>query len=190
MRGCDAAPILVSDDRAWRLAEGGVMTDVAVPESVGPPLDDQPDKLTSSANAHSVLRLVLVLIGLAGGAIGFWGFFVNFFHRPNTGLYSVGSVWFDLIPIFIGIGLIGLAMPGWLTAFTSGLPLLAMGIVFGIHGTLGGGVVAGLGASWGYGFYMISAGSGILTLASLSLVALWIRHALRQPAVESLPVNP
>jgi hypothetical protein len=168
------------------------VTDLAVPESVGPPLAGQPDKVTNSANAHSVLRLVLVLIGLAGGAIGFWGFFVNLVHKPNTGLYSVGSVWFDLIPIFIGIGVIGLAMPGWLTAFTSGLPLLAMGIVFGIHGILGGVVVGGqgLGTSWGYGFYMISAGSGILTLASLSLVALWNRHALRQPEVESLPVNP
>ena len=159
------------------------MTNVAVPESVDPPVVGQPEKVTTGANAHSVLRVVLVLIGLAGGAIGFWGFFVNLFHKPNTGLYSVGSVWFDLIPIFIGIGVIGLAMPGWLTAFTSGLPLLAMGIVFGIHGILGGGVVGGLGASWGYGFYMISVGSGILTLASLSLVALWIRHTLRQPKV-------
>lgn len=168
------------------------MTDLALPESAGPPLGAKPDKVMSSANAHSVLRLVLVLIGLAGGAIGFWGFFVNFLHKPNTGLYGVGSVWFDLIPIVIGIGVIGLAKPGWLTAFTSGLPLLAMGIVFGIHGILGGVVVGGrgLGTSWGYGFYMISAGSGILTLASLSLVALWIRQALRQPEVESVPVNP
>jgi hypothetical protein len=80
------------------------MTDLAVPDSVGPPLGGQPDKVTSSTNPHTVLRLVLVLIGLAGGVIGFWGFFVNFFHQPNTGLYSASSVWFDLIPISSGSG--------------------------------------------------------------------------------------
>ena len=128
-----------------------------------------------------MLRLVLVLVGLAGGAIGFWGFFVNFFHQPNTGLYSASSVWFDLIPIFIGIGAIGLAMPGGLRAFTSGLPLLSMGIVFGIHGVFVGLTRGALRPSSGYGFYMISVGSGILTFASLSLVALWLRDVSRRP---------
>jgi hypothetical protein len=156
------------------------MTDLAVSDSVGPPLGGQPDKVTSSANPDTVLRLVLVVIGLAGGAIGFWGFFVNFFHQPNTGLYNANSVWFDLIPIFIGIGAIGLALPGGLKAFTSGLPLLSMGIVFGIHGIFGTIAHAGAPLSWGHGFYMISIGSGVLTLASLSLVALWLRQALRQ----------
>ena len=170
------------------------MTDLAVPESVGPPLGGQSDKETRNAHPYKVLRLALVLIGLAGGAIGFWGFFVNFFHQPNTALYSSSTVWFDLIPIFIGIGAIGLAMPGGLRAFTSGLPLLSMGIVFGIHGVFVGFTRPGFrGPSWGYGFYMISVGSGILTLASLSLVALWLRDVLRQsyePDVgETLPLN-
>lgn len=156
------------------------MTDLAVSDSVGPPLGGQPDKVTSSTNPGTVLRLLVVLIGLAGGTIGFWGFFVNFFHQPNTGLYSASSVWFDLIPIFIGIGAIGLALPGGLKAFTSGLPLLSMGIVFGIHGIFGTITHGGPLLSWGYGFYMISIGSGILTLASLSLVGLWLRQTSRQ----------
>ena len=59
------------------------MTDFAVPESVGSPLGRQPDKVTSGANPHAMLRLVLMLIGLAGGAIGFGGFFVNFFHHTR-----------------------------------------------------------------------------------------------------------
>ena len=70
------------------------MTDLAVPESVGPPVGDQSGKVTRRPNPYTVLRLVLVLIGLAGGVIGFWGFFVNFFHQPNTGLYSASSIWF------------------------------------------------------------------------------------------------
>jgi hypothetical protein len=139
----------------------------------------QPDEVTNTADPYNLLRLVLVLIGLAGGAIGFWGFFVNLFHKPDTALYRASSGWFDLVPIFIGIGTIGLAMPGGLKALTSGLPLLSMGIVFGIHGFIGGLIRAVGGPSWGYGFYMISVGSGILTVASLSLVALWLRHESR-----------
>jgi hypothetical protein len=160
-------------ETTYRRPEGGVMTDLAAP--VGPPLGGQPDEVTSRANPHTLLSLILVLIGLVGGVIGFWGFFVNFFHQPNTGLYSASSIWFDLIPIFIGLGVIGLALPGGLKVFTSGLPLLSMGIVFGIHGIFGGLVSDAREPSWGYGFYMISVGSGVLTLASLSLVALWLR---------------
>ncbi len=178
----------------YRRPEGGGNDRSRSTQSVDPPLGGQPDKVTRSVNPHTMLRLLLVFIGLAGGAIGFWGFFVNFFHQPNTGLYSASTVWFDLIPIFIGIGAIGLAMPGALRAFTSGLPLLSMGIVFGIHGVFVGSVPPrDRGPSWGYGFYMISVGSAILTLASLSLVALWLRDVSRQsyePDVgERLPLN-
>lgn len=80
----------------------------------------------------------MILIGLAGGAIGFWGFFVNCFHHPNSGLDSTSSVWFDSIPIVVGIGAIGLAIPGGLKPFTSGLPLLSMGIALTIQGVFGG----------------------------------------------------
>lgn len=111
---CAASAIVVKDLALPAVERRSFMTDLELPESVGPPLGGQPDKVTRSAHTYTVLRLALVLIGLAGGAIGFWGFFVNFFHQPNTGLYSSGTVWFDLIPIFIGIGAIGLAMPGGL----------------------------------------------------------------------------
>ncbi len=158
------------------------MTDVAAPEPVAPSLGGQPDRAKRSATVLKVLRLVLVLIGLAAGAIGFWGFFVNFFHQPNTGLYSLSSVSFDLVPISIGLGAIGLALPWGLPAFTSGLPLLAMGIVLGIHGFFGTFVrfPPRDAPSWGYGFYMIVVGAGVLTLASLSLVALWLWQTRRQ----------
>ncbi len=167
------------------------------------PLENKPDTARRRV-APAVMRLALILIGVAGGVVGFWGYFVNFVnypHHPHTGLYLNSSVWFDLIPISIGLGTIGLALPRALRVFTSGLPLLAMGIAFSIRGIFGDLITNPFVSSWGYGFYMISVGSGVVTLASLLLVAtsaqqMVVRRAgdedrpdLAMPEPEDLPLG-
>lgn len=114
------------------------------------------------------VRMVAMGVGIVAGAVGFVGFFLDFFNHSNTALYQASSSWFDLIPAFIGAATLALLLPRYLFAL-SGLSLGAMGIAFGIRGTVAG--LAGLAPrlspdiSYGVGFWMIVLGAVVLMLA-------------------------
>ena len=80
------------------------MTDLANPGSLDLSVGGQPDSALGRVTPLAALALLLALIGLAGGVVGFWGYFVNIVHLPNTNLYRFSSAWYDLIPISIGLG--------------------------------------------------------------------------------------
>ena len=140
------------------------MTDLAVPESVGPPPGGQPDKVTRSVEP---LHGAATCVGV---------------HRSRRGCDRLLGFLRELLPsaqyrsLQRKLDLVRLdpdlhrdridrtCRAGWAETFTSGLPLLSMGIVFGIHGVFVSFTRPGAqGLSWGYGVYMISVGSGILT---------------------------
>ena len=107
------------------------------------------------------------LVGFAGGAVGFVGFFLNFFSQGGSSLSSASLGWFDLVPIFLGLSALALFLPKYKFLF-SGLSLISLGLAFGIrsgitsvnipnvpHGIFG----------YGTGFWMITIGSGVLAMA-------------------------
>ncbi len=124
-------------------------------------------------------RLVASVVGVAAGALGFIGFFLDFFSRSGTSLSSASSGWFDLVPIFLGLATLAVLVPRY--AFpASGLGLGSLGIAFGIHGLAAGlasQVSRAQGATLGYGigFWCIVIGSGVLSLAWVALLAERIR---------------
>jgi len=124
-------------------------------------------------------RLVASVFGVAAGALGFIGFFLDFFSRSGTSLSSASSGWFDLVPIFLGIATLAILVPRYAFA-ASGLGLGSLGIAFGIHGLAAGlasQVSRAQGATLGYGigFWCIVIGSGVLSLAWVALLAERIR---------------
>jgi hypothetical protein len=130
---------------------------VAIPEATTP---------VSQASARPALTTTISLrqgprlMGFAAGAVTFAGFFVDFFGAGGTSLSSASSVWFDLVPICVGIATLCLYLPvpG---IVVSGLPLLAAGITFGLRGLASAANIDGYGA----GFRMIALGSLALSLS-------------------------
>jgi hypothetical protein len=114
-------------------------------------------------------RIPLMAFGVLAGAAGFVGFFLDFFTRGNTSLSAASSGWFDLIPIFIGLSVIGLFIPRFGFVF-SGLSLISLGIVFGLRGIFSGGALSQVG--FGIGFWMIAIGAGVLAIIWLLILAL------------------
>jgi hypothetical protein len=123
-------------------------------------------------------RLPTMVLGFAGGVVGFLGFFLNFFNHGGTSLSASSSGWFDLVPIFIGLSALALFLPKYGFVF-SGLPLISLGITFGLRGLVAGSVAGHAGTSYGTGFWMIAGGSGVLAICWLLLIFtdLWANEA-------------
>ena len=138
-----------------------------------PKLHEEDDETWKTPGARSPLveRLPAVMIGFAGGVVGFVGFFLNFFSAGGTSLSSASSGWFDLVPIFIGLSALALFLPKYGFMF-SGLSLISLGITFGLRGLIAGDVAGRAGTGYGTGFWMITIGSGALALAWLA--DMWI----------------
>lgn len=114
-------------------------------------------------------QLVGVAVGLAAGIVGFIGFFLDFFSVANTSLSALSSGWFDLVPIFIGIGTLALLVPR--ARMFSTLSLVGLGIAFGLRGIFAATLhAAGTSIpSFGVGFWMITVGSAVLALVGFAL---------------------
>lgn len=125
-------------------------------------------------------RAGLTVLGIAAGAVGFAGFWVNFFSTGGSSLASASSGWFDLVPIFLGLGVIGLLMPR-MNYFFSGLPLISLGITFGMRGFISGLGVGGSRLGYGPGFWMICIGAGVCTLAALMIIGGELRERAVRP---------
>lgn len=164
------------------------MSDVAMPPSGASgstaPAGTQwsPPPMMVGRQHLSGVRAVATVVGVIAGGVGFAGFWVNFFSSGDSTLASASSGWFDLVPIFIGLGVIGLFMPR-LNYFFSGLPLISLGVVFGMRGFISGlgrlfGAAGGR-LGYGPGFWMICFGAGILTLAALWIIGDELRGRVR-----------
>ncbi len=110
--------------------------------------------------ATLTLAQILQLVGFTAGAVAFAGFFVDFFGVGGTTLASANSFWFDLVPITVGISALCVFLPvrGYVV---SGLPLIAVGIAFGLRGITDAATIGAPG--YGAGFWMIVFGSIALT---------------------------
>jgi hypothetical protein len=120
-------------------------------------------------------HLLLVALGIIAGAVGFVGFFLDFFNGGSSSLSSANNGWFDLVPVFIGLSVIGLLIPRFGFVF-SGLSLISLGIVFGLRGFISG-ITSGAVASrigYGTGFWMIVFGAGVLAIIWLLILALML----------------
>jgi hypothetical protein len=131
------------------------------------------DPKTTARGVAIEPRILLMALGVIAGAAGFVGFFLDFFTRGNTSLSAASSGWFDLIPVFIGLSVIGLFIPRFGFVF-SGLSLISLGIVFGLRGIFSGAAPSALASQVGYGigFWMIAFGAGVLAIIWLLILAL------------------
>jgi hypothetical protein len=122
--------------------------------------------------AFSGDRLIFTAVGLIAGVVGFVGFFLNFFAGSNNSLASASSAWYDMVPIFIGLSTLGLLVPRLGLVF-SGFAMGGLGIALGIRGTIDQ-VTQALrqpGPGYDIGFWMITIGAGVLTLAWIAILA-------------------
>jgi hypothetical protein len=128
----------------------------------------------------SRVRTVAMVIGFAGGAVGFSGFFVPFFPQGTTTLSNLSNgsyPWFWLVPIFTGMSALALLAPrfGYLA---SGMAFVPFGTALGVRGFLP--IIEPVGPNvspifgYGTGFWMVIFGSGVL--AAMWLVILTTRR--------------
>lgn len=103
----------------------------------------------------------LIGLGTLGGLAAFAGCFVQFFQTTPGSLVNPGvgrPGWYLLVPIFVGLGTLGMFTPRrWRNAFGA-LPLAAVAMA------LGKATGFGFASSSGLGFYLIALGGLVLTL--------------------------
>ena len=119
--------------------------------------------------------------GLAAGAVAFAGYFVNFYsHEPALSSWNVGGWWF-FVPISTGLGTLGLLIRR-APLFTSGLPLMAMGLALGFF--VYESTVRIPFPPLGYGFWMITVGAGGVVLAGWGLIVFDLRSLGHPPSTD------
>lgn len=139
-------------------------------------------------------RRMAKAVGLAGGGVGFAGFFVNYFASSTFSLSDTGSRWMDLIPVCFGVAGLALLLPRTKPIFATLASTIA-GIGLGI--AIGPRVLPTLFRSRVPPRFSYGAGFGMMFVGGVLLVGAWIvvggllaRPAVGTPPIDSGPVGP